>query len=63
MGAVIRERADLSAFEAANSTTGHKIAARQDLPAVTLRRLNQGVVPSKSQYGTILESIALFERD
>ena len=48
-------------FEAANSTTGHKIAARQDLPAVTLRRLNQGVVPSKSQYGTILESIALFE--
>lgn len=48
-------------FEESNSTTGHKISARQELPSVTLRRINQGVVPTKSQYGSIHESIGLFE--
>lgn len=48
-------------FEESNSTTGHQISARQELPGVTLRRINGGVVPTKSQYGSILESLGLFE--
>lgn len=48
-------------FEESNSTTGHQISARQELPQVTLRRINGGVVPSKSQYGSIIESMGLFE--
>lgn len=47
-------------WEEANSSTGHKISARQQLPATTLRRINGGVLPSKSQYGTIIESTGLF---
>lgn len=47
-------------WEEANSATGHKISARQSLPNATLRRINGGVLPSKSQYGTILESTGLF---
>ena len=48
-------------WEMSNSTTGHRISARQELPAVTLRKLNGGVLPTKSQYGDINESMALFE--
>lgn len=48
-------------WEESNSTTGHRISARQELPEVALRRINQGVLPTKSQYGDILESMALFE--
>jgi len=47
-------------FEEANSTTGHKISARQKLPETFLRRINGGVKPSKSGYGSILEGAGLF---
>ncbi len=47
-------------FTQANSTTGHKISARQKLPEAYLRRINQGIKPSKSGYGSILESAGLF---
>lgn len=47
-------------FEEANSTTGHKVSARQKLPETYLRRINQGIKPSKSGYGAILESAGLF---
>lgn len=47
-------------FQEANSATGHKIAARQALPDATLRRINGGVTPSKSQYGSIIESTGMF---
>jgi hypothetical protein len=44
----------------ANSTTGHKVTARQKLPESYLRRINQGIKPSKSGYGSILEAPGLF---
>lgn len=44
----------------ANSTTGHKISARQSLPDTVLRRINQGIKPTKSSYGSILEAPGLF---
>lgn len=44
----------------ANSTTGHKVSARQKLPETVLRRINQGIKPSKSGYGAVLESAGLF---
>lgn len=47
-------------WEEANSSSGHIISARQQLPATTLRRINGGVPPTKSQYGTIVESMGLF---
>jgi hypothetical protein len=47
-------------FTQANSTTGHKISARQKLPEAYLRRINQGIAPSKSGYGSILEAPGLF---
>lgn len=47
-------------FEEANSTTGNKITARQKLPETYLRRINQGILPSSSGYGSILEAAGLF---
>lgn len=47
-------------WEEANSTTGHKVSARQKLPETYLRRINQGIKPSKSGYGSVLESAGLF---
>ncbi len=47
-------------FEEANSTTGHKVSARQKLPETYLRRINQGIKPSKSGYGSVLESAGIF---
>lgn len=47
-------------WEEANTAAGHRMSARQDLPATALRRINKGVAPTKSQYGTILESTGLF---
>lgn len=47
-------------FTEANSTTGHKVSARQKLPETFLRRINQGIKPSKSGYGSILEAAGLF---
>ena len=47
-------------WEEANSTTGHKVSARQKLPETYLRRINQGIRPSKSGYGSVLESAGLF---
>jgi hypothetical protein len=47
-------------FEQANSTSGHQISARQQLPTTSLRRINGGVAPSKSGYGKITESMGLF---
>ena len=44
----------------ANSTTGHKVSARQKLPETVLRRINQGIKPSKSGYGSVLESAGIF---
>lgn len=44
----------------ANSTTGHKVSARQKLPETYLRRINQGIKPSKSSYGSVLEAAGLF---
>ena len=44
----------------ANSTTGHKVSARQKLPETYLRRINQGIRPSKSGYGSVLEAAGLF---
>lgn len=44
----------------ANSTTGHKVSARQKLPEAFLRRINQGIRPTKSGYGAILETAGLF---
>lgn len=46
--------------EEANSTTGHKVSARQKLPETYLRRINQGIKPSKSGYGSVLESAGMF---
>lgn len=50
---------DIPFFEA-NSTLGHRIAARQSLPAVALRRINRGIVPTKSQFGSIVEGFGKF---
>lgn len=47
-------------FEEANSTTGNKVGARQKLPETYLRRINKGIKPSKSGYGSVLESAGLF---
>jgi hypothetical protein len=47
-------------WEMANSSSGHIISARQQLPPTALRRINGGVPPTKSQYGTIVESMGLF---
>src|SRR5690606_5824162 len=47
-------------FVEANSTTGHKVTARQQLPEVYRRRINQGILPSASGYGAVLESAGLF---
>src|SRR5690625_3896158 len=44
----------------ANSTTGHKVSARQKLTEAFLRRINQGIKPTKSSYGAILEAAGLF---
>lgn len=47
-------------WEEANSTTGNKVSARQKLPETYLRRINQGIKPSKSGYGSVLEAAGLF---
>jgi hypothetical protein len=47
-------------FVEANSQTGHKTSARQALPETFLRRINQGIAPTKSSYGTVMESAGLF---
>lgn len=46
-------------FEPANSLTGHKISARTGLPAAAWRKINGGITPSKSNYGSVTESIGL----
>lgn len=46
-------------FEEANSTSGHLISARTGLPAVAWRKLNGGVAPTKSNYGSVTESFGL----
>lgn len=47
-------------WEEANSTTGNKVSARQKLPEVYVRRINQGIKPSKSSFGAILEAPGQF---
>lgn len=47
-------------FMEANSSLGHQTSARQALPATTLRRINGGIKPTKSQFGNIVESMGLF---
>ena len=44
----------------ANSTTGHKIAARQSLPEAFRRRVNQGIKPTASGFGSIVESPGMY---
>lgn len=46
-------------FEPANSATGHKISARTGLPNAAWRKINGGVQPTKSNYGSVTESIGL----
>jgi hypothetical protein len=41
----------------ANSTNGHRIATRTGLPASTWRKLNGGVLPTKSTYADVIESM------
>lgn len=41
----------------ANSTLGHRLATRTGLPASTWRKLNGGVLPTKSTYADVTESI------
>lgn len=42
----------------ANSTSGHRIATRTGLPASTWRKLNGGVIPTKSTYADVTEGMA-----
>jgi hypothetical protein len=44
-----------------NLPTGHRTTQRIGLPTVSARRLNEGVVPSKSQTAQIDEQCAIFE--
>ena len=44
-----------------NLPTGHRTTVRIGLPTVTARRLNEGVVPSKSTTAQIDEQCAMFE--
>jgi hypothetical protein len=44
-----------------NLPTGHRTTQRIGLPTVTARRLNEGVIPSKSQTAQIDEQCAIFE--
>jgi hypothetical protein len=44
-----------------NLPTGHRTTVRTGLPTVTARRLNEGVVPSKSTTAQIDEQCAMFE--
>lgn len=41
----------------ANSTNGHRLATRTGLPASTWRKLNGGVLPTKSTYADVTESM------
>lgn len=41
----------------ANSTNGHRLATRTGLPASTWRKLNGGVIPTKSTYADVTESM------
>lgn len=47
-------------FMEANSAIGHQTSARQALPVTSLRRINGGIKPTKSQFGNIVESMGLF---
>lgn len=45
-------------WKEANSTTGHRLATRTGLPASTWRKLNGGVIPTKSTYADVTEGLA-----
>lgn len=47
-------------FIEANSATGHKISARQSLPETFKRRINRGIKPTKSSFGSVIEGFGLF---
>lgn len=47
-------------FVEANSATGHKTTARQSLPEVFKRRINRGIKPTKSSFGSVIEGFGLF---
>ena len=47
-------------FIESNSATGHKILARQSLPEVFKRRINRGIQPTKSDFGSVIEGFGLF---
>lgn len=53
----VNEALDDIPWMEANSTNGHRLATRTGLPASTWRKLNGGVIPTKSTYADVLESM------
>jgi len=57
----MNEHLDDMPFYEANDSGGHVFAPRTALPAVSWRRINKGVPPTKSSYGKLTETLGSLE--